>query len=535
LVALHYQSGWFINHQQVIVLIKDRPTRMKKSHRSPSPKTPKKKYLPPKQRRTESLPDPRTLAALFQQCGVKLTARQIEQLWTYHGLLRNHNTELNLTRIHNFSNMVLKLYVDAVLPAQFTELPSPLMDLGTGPGMPGIPLKIIRPDIDIVLAEGRAKRVQFLRETIAVLGLKGMEVIPHKITPVFDRPMAGVITRAVESIENTLERIRGCLIQGGKVFFMKGPGCDPEIEQAHRRFMGSYALLQNRAYRIGQTRHERRLVVFEHRELPPRMAVEQAVRKFKRLTIESEQNGRFKALKKLLTSRGIKKAGQCIISGSRPVKEMLDGFPERCLAWITVKNTTPPPTNRPLELDWIQLSEPLFQTLDVFGTHHPLLCIQATPLVPWDPVEGFIAGCNLMIPFQDPENVGAVLRSAAAFQVSQVILLAESAYPYHPKSLRAFAGGLPRMPLRQGPSLQDLPIGLPVLALSAEGSDIGRKKFPSSFGLLAGLEGPGLPRSWRKKAIRIPIDEINSLNGATAIAIALYEWSRRKKDQPPME
>ncbi|MBT8339359.1 MAG: hypothetical protein KJP07_05040, partial [Desulfatitalea sp.] len=65
-------------------------------------------------------PGPRTLAAIFERCGMVLTQRQIDQFWLYHGLLRHHNTTLNLTRIHNFTNMVLKLYVDAALPAQLT-------------------------------------------------------------------------------------------------------------------------------------------------------------------------------------------------------------------------------------------------------------------------------------------------------------------------------------------------------------------------------------------------------------------------------
>ena len=60
-------------------------------------------------------------------------------------MLRAANAELNLTRIHNFENMVLKHYVDSLLVLKFVELPSPLIDMGSGPGLPGIPLKIARP------------------------------------------------------------------------------------------------------------------------------------------------------------------------------------------------------------------------------------------------------------------------------------------------------------------------------------------------------------------------------------------------------
>ncbi len=54
-------------------------------------------------------------------------------------MLRSANAELNLTRIHNFENMVLKHYVDSLLVLKFVELPSPLIDMGSGPGLPGVP------------------------------------------------------------------------------------------------------------------------------------------------------------------------------------------------------------------------------------------------------------------------------------------------------------------------------------------------------------------------------------------------------------
>jgi tRNA G18 (ribose-2'-O)-methylase SpoU len=134
----------------------------------------------------------------------------------------------------------------------------------------------------------------------------------------------------------------------------------------------------------------------------------------------------------------------------------------------------------------------------------------------------------VLLPFQDPENIGAALRSATAFSVDQVILLAESAHPYHPKSLRASGGTAPLVRLLQGPSLDKLPPTLPILALSAEGTALEKTDFPETFGLLAGLEGQGVPESWRSKAVRIPIhSKVESLNAAVSVSIALYEWQRR--------
>src|SRR5712692_5728212 len=95
------------------------------------------------------------LQALIERCGLALTAEQLDRLWAYHGMLRAADAELNLTRIHNFENMVLKHYVDSLLVLNFEELPTPLLDMGSGPGLPGIPLAIARPDVEMILAEPR--------------------------------------------------------------------------------------------------------------------------------------------------------------------------------------------------------------------------------------------------------------------------------------------------------------------------------------------------------------------------------------------
>ena len=98
------------------------------------------------------------LEAILKGCGIFLTSDQIDSLWSYHQSLRTANDRLNLTRIHNFENMVLKHYADSLLVLKFLELPSPLIDMGSGPGLPGIPLAITRPETRMILAEPRGGR-----------------------------------------------------------------------------------------------------------------------------------------------------------------------------------------------------------------------------------------------------------------------------------------------------------------------------------------------------------------------------------------
>ncbi len=467
------------------------------------------------------------MSSLLKRSGIEFSEDQMALLLSYHRLLRRFNPELNLTRIHNFTNMVLKLYVDSILPGQLIDLPSPLLDLGTGPGMPGIPLKIAFPHLNVILAETRKNRADFLNLAVQQLNLKETRVIAHSITERFETPVAGVITRAVEQIPDTLQRVSGCVSEGGQVIFMKGPHCEDEIADAANRFSGQFLLEKDIAYRIPHTSHDRRLVVFKR--LVPSGAEKKssAMKKYTFHEIESEQNPIFKTLKKLLTGRGIKKHQMAIVAGTKPIHEILIRFPDLCDAWISPDTRQMPPEGAPGHLKWYALAPGLFKALDTFDTGAPLLLVRTPPIKPWQCEKGLLPGCSLLVPFQDPENVGTVIRSAVAFGVDQVILLAESAHPYHPKTIRASGGNLFHADLYQGPSISELPESLAILPLSGEGEDISRIDFPDTFAFLPGLEGPGLPAHLRPKAISIPIAEaVESLNASAATAIALYLWSQ---------
>ncbi|BBO69936.1 hypothetical protein DSCA_38660 [Desulfosarcina alkanivorans] len=467
--------------------------------------------------------------ALLRRCGIRLTPGQLGQLWVYHQLLRRFDAELNLTRIHNFENMVVKLYADSILPAiEYTHLPSPLLDLGTGPGMPGIPLAIFRPDLQLLLADSRTQRTDFLKTAVSQMGLPGIEVVERGIAPDFDRPVAGVITRAVEPMADTLARVAGCLQQNGSVIFMKGPACDEEIRAAATAFPADYELTDDIAYRIPHTPHQRRLVIFR-RKVAPEQTV-RAVSRHRIRIIESESNAVFKDLKKLHSGRGVKKLGRTLVCGQRLIEEVLERSPQRCRAWISRGDRQPPPDHAPVPMEWYQLSPELFQILDLFATRTPMVLYDTPTPATWRPAEPAPSGCSLLVPFQDPENVGAVIRSAVAFDVGRIILLAESANPFHPKAIRSSSGTVFSARLLQGPPLSEIPRDLPVIALAASGQPLAATRFPHAFALLAGMEGPGLPPRWQANAVAIPMNpEVESLNAAVATAIALYEWRRSLK------
>ncbi len=487
-------------------------------------------------------PGPSSLDTILKRCGIVLDAAQIATLWAYHRMLRQANAALNLTRIHNFENMVLKHYVDSLLVLKYVKLPESLIDMGSGPGLPGIPLKIARPDVRMILAEPRGARAAFLREVCQKLGLEQIDVYDHKIGPEYREPSGGVITRAVGSITETLDRVASCICAGGRMIFMKGPGCDLEVEEAVKSRGEIFRLAADQAYSIPGTTHDRRLIVFE------RLETEQPASGFARSfdrpshtsagplgvsarELTSTANPTFQLCRDVLTGPGIREHRQAILSGSRIRTEVLNRFPKHVVGWLTGPDGPAPPDDS-IDCEWLRFSAPLFKQLDVIGTHSPLLLVKVPEIAPWSDELTWPSGCTVFVPFQDPENVGAVVRSAAAFGAARVVLLREAAHPFLPRASRAAGPALFQVPLQSGPPLAELFVsGAPLIALDTTGPELDEAPFPDRFGLVVGAEGRGLPETLRQgQRRRIAIEPgVESLNAATAAAIALYAWARGRR------
>jgi 16S rRNA (guanine527-N7)-methyltransferase len=187
----------------------------------------------------------------------------LRQLVRFYILLMEQQTKENFTRLLTFRDIAIKHFIDSLIVAQLTELSFPLLDMGTGPGFPGIPLRILLPeDKKIFLAEGVQKRVEFLKTVRETLELKNLDIIGKNINSDFVYPVNGVITRAVEDIGNTLGNVINCLPVGGKVFLMKGPKVDPEIAPAKATWGEYFKLTEDLAYTLPHTNNDRRLLVY---------------------------------------------------------------------------------------------------------------------------------------------------------------------------------------------------------------------------------------------------------------------------------
>ncbi len=190
------------------------------------------------------------------------------KLVQFYRLLMQNQEHENFTRLLKFRDIAIKHFIDCLIIARFTKLKFPLLDVGTGPGFPGIPLKFLYPNKKIILAEGVQKRVTFLKKVRDEMNLQELDIIGRNVSQDFVYPVQGVITRAVEDVSNTLTNVLYCLQTGGRVYLMKGPNVDPEIKMAKKNMSEFYKLVDDIHYTLPNTEHKRRLLIYEKIKAP---------------------------------------------------------------------------------------------------------------------------------------------------------------------------------------------------------------------------------------------------------------------------
>ncbi len=478
----------------------------------------------------------------FKQAGLKAEGSQLEQFLQYHDLIIENNHDNDLTRIKGDEQFIVKHFIDSILFTKFVQLPQSLMDIGTGAGFPGIPIKIMFPQIELILAEQRKRRIEFLKVAVKALGLTGVEFYPHKVTEKSFFNVAGVVTRALEDVPETLTRVSHFLPRGGTVTFLKGPDVDGDLKALKDENLRDFKLLADRGYELPHIGHGRRVLQFE--KISERFSKVYKIMKIEGETpgtpIVSENNKTFKELKRAISGDGGGKNRSVVVSGRKIISDYIDKF-----GFGGVKLLLPDDygENDPKFNEIIQgaesrgglfiLKKSLFNELDLAKARTPFLTAPMPELKEWK--GDLLRGCNPMIPFQDPVNVGAAARSALAFGIERIVLLKGAASPFHPKAIRSSAGAVFSMEFLRGPSLDELLSEFPehekhFHSLDSKGADIEEADFPESFFIIPGMEGPGLPPELRQNSWSIPISgEVESLNASAALTVLFYRWSRKRK------
>ena len=189
------------------------------------------------------------LQAGAQELGVPLTPEQFEQFERYYHALVQWNRKFNLTAITDYEEVQAKHFLDSLAGAPILaeelgmtlpmERPLHLVDVGTGAGFPGVPLKIAEPKLKLTLMDGTGKKIRFLQTLIDELGLTRAETLQGRAEelgrqPAYRGQFDVVTARAVAPLNTLVEYLLPLVRRDGYALIYKGPSGPEEFMAARR-------------------------------------------------------------------------------------------------------------------------------------------------------------------------------------------------------------------------------------------------------------------------------------------------------------
>jgi 16S rRNA (guanine527-N7)-methyltransferase len=167
--------------------------------------------------------------------GIDLDERKIEAFELYLKELLKWNRKINLTAVRSEKGILLKHFLDSLSVYPYLPERSFILDIGAGAGFPGLPLKIVRPAVELTLIDSVRKKVDFQRHVIRILGLKGVEAIHGRVQDKgILRDLGGrfdiILSRAFSDLQTLLALSLPFVKKAGTVIAMKGEVEDEEIK-----------------------------------------------------------------------------------------------------------------------------------------------------------------------------------------------------------------------------------------------------------------------------------------------------------------
>ncbi|WP_340619992.1 16S rRNA (guanine(527)-N(7))-methyltransferase RsmG [Xenorhabdus siamensis] len=172
------------------------------------------------------------LESLLAKTDIVLSLEQKQQLIAYVDMLNKWNKAYNLTSVRDTEQMLVRHIMDSIIVNPFLQ-GTQFIDVGTGPGLPGIPLAIVRPDSHFTLLDSLGKRVRFLRQVQHELGLNNIEPIQSRVEKFIPEVLFnGVISRAFASLQDMLSCCHHLPeTNDGRFYALKGVLPEDELAQ----------------------------------------------------------------------------------------------------------------------------------------------------------------------------------------------------------------------------------------------------------------------------------------------------------------
>lgn len=202
---------------------------------------------------------------------INFTEEQVIRCQKYHDLLLEWNKKINLTAIEDAKEVAVKHFIDSLLCLKYIEINNNanLIDIGTGAGFPGLPLKIFLPDLKLSLLDSLAKRCHFLSEVVAALQLQFVAVIHGRAEDQgkeneLREKFSLVTARAVTALPVLAEYCLPYLKIGGCFFALKGPEIQEEVKKGEKaiKIMGG-TVREIKHYQLPIINDQRSLVIIE--------------------------------------------------------------------------------------------------------------------------------------------------------------------------------------------------------------------------------------------------------------------------------
>ena len=198
-----------------------------------------------------------SLAAAMARHDIHLPKRMIDRLDDYCRLLWEMNQHLNLTRHTDYERFVSRDLVDSLALAEFIEKGEKILDVGTGGGVPGIVLAIVRPDLKVILCESVAKKAAAVGQIVEALNLKVPVVHGRAEQFLAGHPVDTLVIRAVARIRKILDWFRPRWQRFGRILLIKGPAwVEERNEVRHFGLMDKLALRRLKSYPLPGTDSE---------------------------------------------------------------------------------------------------------------------------------------------------------------------------------------------------------------------------------------------------------------------------------------